>query len=220
MRHHDHRNSYKGKHLIGAGLHFRGSVHYHQSGKHGSMQTNMVQEKEPGVLYVDPQATGRDKDPGPCLSFRDLTLQAYHLVMSFLQPHHICSNKATPPNSATPHEPMGPFSYKPPQVHTLLLGETPHDCKCIVCFLTVLVFPLNWWGETIWLSGFFPWVHICCLHLHRLTYYIPPFYMKFVTSKGLVSPTGWCTEWKTLEQPVLSGMSLSGPSPQGSEIFK
>ena len=28
-RHHDHGNSHKGKHLIGAGLQFRGSVHYY-----------------------------------------------------------------------------------------------------------------------------------------------------------------------------------------------
>ena len=29
-RHHDHGNSYKRKHLIGAGLQFRGLVHYHR----------------------------------------------------------------------------------------------------------------------------------------------------------------------------------------------
>jgi hypothetical protein len=32
-RHHDHGNSYKGKHLIGAGLRFRGLVHYHHGEK-------------------------------------------------------------------------------------------------------------------------------------------------------------------------------------------
>lgn len=36
----DHDNSYKGKHLIGAGVQFRGLVHYHHSGKHdGHRQT-------------------------------------------------------------------------------------------------------------------------------------------------------------------------------------
>jgi hypothetical protein len=39
--HHDHGNSYKRKHLIGAGLQLRGSVHYHHGGKHGSMQGDM-----------------------------------------------------------------------------------------------------------------------------------------------------------------------------------
>ena len=44
-RYHDHGNSYKEKHLIGAVLQFRGSVHYHHGGKHGSMQADMVLEK-------------------------------------------------------------------------------------------------------------------------------------------------------------------------------
>jgi hypothetical protein len=34
-RHNEYRNSYKGKYLIGGGLHFRGLFH-HNSGKHGS----------------------------------------------------------------------------------------------------------------------------------------------------------------------------------------
>ena len=37
--HCDHDNSYKGKHLIGAGLQFRGLVHYGHGGKHGNRQT-------------------------------------------------------------------------------------------------------------------------------------------------------------------------------------
>jgi hypothetical protein len=36
-RHHDHRNSYKGKPLIGVGL-----VHCHHSRKHGSVQADTV----------------------------------------------------------------------------------------------------------------------------------------------------------------------------------
>ena len=44
-RHHDHGNSYKGKHLIGAGLQVRGSVHYYHGRKHGSMQTDRALEK-------------------------------------------------------------------------------------------------------------------------------------------------------------------------------
>ena len=44
-RHHDHDNSYKGKHLIGAGLQFRGLVYYHHGRKHGGVQADMVLEK-------------------------------------------------------------------------------------------------------------------------------------------------------------------------------
>jgi hypothetical protein len=53
-RHHDHSNSYKGKHFIGAGF----PVAEVQSiivmvGKHDSMQADMVLEKEPRVLHFD-----------------------------------------------------------------------------------------------------------------------------------------------------------------------
>jgi hypothetical protein len=40
--HHDYNNSYKGKYLTGAGLQFKGLVHYCNSGKHGGMQTDIV----------------------------------------------------------------------------------------------------------------------------------------------------------------------------------
>ncbi|EGW10136.1 hypothetical protein I79_024306 [Cricetulus griseus] len=42
----------KGKHLIGAGLQFRGLIHYH-----GGMQADTVLEKEPRVLYLDLQTS-------------------------------------------------------------------------------------------------------------------------------------------------------------------
>jgi hypothetical protein len=45
-RQHDHSNSYKGKHLTGAGLQLRSVVHYHHGGKHGSKQADMVLEKD------------------------------------------------------------------------------------------------------------------------------------------------------------------------------
>ena len=50
------------KHLIGAGLQFRGLVHYHHGRKHGGTQAGMVLEKELRVLYVDPQAPGRESE--------------------------------------------------------------------------------------------------------------------------------------------------------------
>jgi hypothetical protein len=55
-RHHDHCNSYKGKHFIGAGLQFRGLIHYHHDGKHGDTQAVMILEKELKVLYIHLQA--------------------------------------------------------------------------------------------------------------------------------------------------------------------
>jgi hypothetical protein len=58
-RHHDHFNSDKRKHLTGVGLQFRDLVHYH-GGNHGSVQVDMVLEKELRVLHLDLQATGRE----------------------------------------------------------------------------------------------------------------------------------------------------------------
>jgi hypothetical protein len=52
-------NSYKEKQLSGAGLQFRGLVHYHHGRKHGTVQADMVLEKELRVLHFEPQATGR-----------------------------------------------------------------------------------------------------------------------------------------------------------------
>ena len=40
-RRHDHGNSYKGKHFIGAGLQFRGLVHCHHGRKRGSIQADI-----------------------------------------------------------------------------------------------------------------------------------------------------------------------------------
>ena len=59
-RHHDQGNSYKGKHLIGAGLQFRGSVHYHHGRKHGSIQADMVLEKELRVMHLHVHAAEGD----------------------------------------------------------------------------------------------------------------------------------------------------------------
>ena len=44
----DHRNSYKGKDLIGTGLSFRSLVHY----LYGSVQAKIGLEKELRVLYL------------------------------------------------------------------------------------------------------------------------------------------------------------------------
>ena len=56
-RYHDQGNPYKGKQLIGTGLYYqRFIVHYHYGRKHGSVQADMVIEKELTVLHFDPQA--------------------------------------------------------------------------------------------------------------------------------------------------------------------
>lgn len=49
-RHPDHRNTYKAKYLIGAGL---GLVHYCHGGKLGSIQVDMVLELEMRGLHFD-----------------------------------------------------------------------------------------------------------------------------------------------------------------------
>ena len=58
-RHHDQDNLYKGKHLIGAGLQFQSFSPLSSWKKHGSMQADMVLEKEPRVLHLDPKAARR-----------------------------------------------------------------------------------------------------------------------------------------------------------------
>jgi hypothetical protein len=62
MRHHDHGNSYKGSHLIGADLPFSGLVHCQHDGKYGSMQADPVLERYLKVLHPDRQAAGRERE--------------------------------------------------------------------------------------------------------------------------------------------------------------
>ena len=53
----------KGKHLTGAGLLFRGLLHHHHGEKHGSVQADMVLEKELRALYLDLYPPERDSVP-------------------------------------------------------------------------------------------------------------------------------------------------------------
>ena len=39
---------------------FRGLIYYHHGEKHGSVQADMVLEKELRVLYLDPQRAGKE----------------------------------------------------------------------------------------------------------------------------------------------------------------
>ena len=52
-RHHDHCNSYKGKHLIGVAYISEVESIITMVG-HGSVQADMVLEKKPRVLHLDP----------------------------------------------------------------------------------------------------------------------------------------------------------------------
>ena len=65
--------------------------------EHGSMQADMMLEKALRVLHLDPQAAG--ECPMECgLSIYD-TSKPTSTVTHF--------DKATPPNSVTPYQPMG-----------------------------------------------------------------------------------------------------------------
>lgn len=57
-RYHDHRYSYKEKHLNEVSLLMRGLVHYYHHGKHDNMQVGMMLEKELRGLHIGPQASG------------------------------------------------------------------------------------------------------------------------------------------------------------------
>jgi hypothetical protein len=52
-RHSDHSNSYKGKHLTGAGSQLRDLVHCHRGRKRDGTQADMALEKEPRGLHLD-----------------------------------------------------------------------------------------------------------------------------------------------------------------------
>ena len=69
-RHHDHSNSYKGKHLTGAGLQFRDLVNYHHGRKHSGVQADVVLEREQRVLHLDyKQQKERERATGSGLCF-------------------------------------------------------------------------------------------------------------------------------------------------------
>jgi hypothetical protein len=65
-RHRGHSNSFiKERISLGLAYSFRGLVHYHHGRKHGSMQVDMVLEKELRVLCPDWQAAGRKSEHWP-----------------------------------------------------------------------------------------------------------------------------------------------------------
>lgn len=67
-RHHDHENSYKRKHVIGASLQLKGRTHggtasYHGGMHGGTAQADVALEKELRVLHLGQQVAGRDSEP-------------------------------------------------------------------------------------------------------------------------------------------------------------
>ena len=62
-KHHGHKSCYKGQYFVGAGLEFRGLVHYCHCGKHDSVQAGMMLQKDLRVLHLDPQAVEGDSEP-------------------------------------------------------------------------------------------------------------------------------------------------------------
>ena len=88
-RHHDH-NSYVVKRFIGAVYCFRGSVHYHQGRKHGSVQADMVREKKLRGLHLVLKAARRRLKSGFTLGRAERGIpQSPPMVTHFLQQDHI-----------------------------------------------------------------------------------------------------------------------------------
>ena len=97
-RHHDHGNSYKGKHLIGAGLQFRSLVCCHHGKKHGAGEG-----AQSSILGFE----GNGKGLRHWVWLEYLRPHSLPLVMQLLQQHSTYSSKAMPPMSATPYGPVG-----------------------------------------------------------------------------------------------------------------
>jgi hypothetical protein len=63
---------------------FRGSVHCRHGRKHGSVQIDMVLEKELRVLHLDLQAAGGGSDSGPGLFYSNkyIPLPGHHKLVA------------------------------------------------------------------------------------------------------------------------------------------
>ena len=72
-RHHDHNNSYKGKHWIGVGLQFRCLVHYRHGRRHGSLEVDIVLERAESSASQLADSRKRQLGTRPGLSFWNLT---------------------------------------------------------------------------------------------------------------------------------------------------
>jgi hypothetical protein len=99
---------------------FRGSVHYHHGGKHGSIQAEVVLEG-PRVLHLDPKIIRKRlplcRNQQECLFCPGWSFKAHphRDVLPPTRPHLLQQgynhSKAISPNSATSHRPS---IFKPP----------------------------------------------------------------------------------------------------------
>jgi hypothetical protein len=113
-RHHDQGNSYKGKHLIGAGLQFQ---RFSPLSSRWEAMAEMVVEKELRVLHLDMQAAEGDCVP----HWANLK---HRRPQSPPSQWHSSSNKATP-TAARPHLLKGHSSWaKHESMRTLLIQTT------------------------------------------------------------------------------------------------
>jgi hypothetical protein len=69
----------------------KGSVHYHHGRNNGSVQADIVLEKELGVMHFDLTAARRTASKAA----RRRISKPTSIVTNFLQQGHACSNKAT-----------------------------------------------------------------------------------------------------------------------------
>jgi hypothetical protein len=87
----------------------KGLVHYHHGRKHGSMQADMVLEKELRVLCLDLQAAGRDHEP--------LTW------LEHLSPQSLPRSDTLPPTSPPPNRATGEGSVAAIFIQTITAGK-------------------------------------------------------------------------------------------------
>ena len=89
---------------------FRSSVHYGE--EHGSIQADMVLEKEVKALHLDPKAARGNLSILHWAELEQKPSKLAYTGIHVLQPYHTYSNKTTHPGSDISH---GPGIFKPPQ---------------------------------------------------------------------------------------------------------
>ena len=160
-RHHDHCNSYKGEHLIGAGLQFRGLVHFCHGGKHSGVQLDTVLEKGLRVLHLNPEGAGGPiglaSDTSKIPSHTPSPTKTHLLIVTF------------------PVGLWGPFSFKSSQFLIFLLIEYDFFLKkpsiSLVNILFVLLILSSIFNDFVLCVAYFPcwilnWIHLfLCIFL-------------------------------------------------------
>lgn len=94
--------------MIAGGLQLRSLVHCPHGGKHGGMQADMIWRG--AKSSASRSACGRKSEPQSA-------------------PSDTSFNKDTPPNSAAPYKPMGPFLLKPPHSVNFSFQQV-YACVC------------------------------------------------------------------------------------------